>query len=70
MADKQHRATFACHIAHFAQALFLELGIAHRQNLIHDQNLGVEVGGNGESQAHVHPAGVALDGCVDESFHA
>ncbi len=56
MAHKQYCPTFSCYIAHLAQALFLELGIAHRQHLIHDQDLRVQVGSHGKGQAHVHAA--------------
>ena len=66
MAHKQHRATLARHIAHLAQALLLELGVAHRQHLVHQQDLRFQVGGDGERQPHVHAGRVALDGRVDE----
>ncbi len=69
MTDKQNRPAFAGDVAHLTQALLLKFSVAHRQHLIHDQYLGVEVGGDGERQAHVHTAGVALDGSVDELLH-
>lgn len=68
MTDKQHGAPFSGDIAHFAEAFFLEGGIAHSQDFIHQQDLWFEVGGNGERQAHVHAAGVALDWGVEEFF--
>ena len=69
MAHEQHRPALAGHVAHLAQAFLLELGVAHRQHFVHDQDLGVQVGGHGEGQAHVHAAGVALDRRVDELLH-
>ena len=69
MAHKQHRAALLGHIAHLAKAFLLKFGVAHRQDFIHNEDLGVEVGGHGEGQAHVHPARVALDGGVDVLLH-
>ncbi len=60
MADEQHRAPLLSNIAHLAHALALELSIAHRQHLIHDEDFGFQVGGDSKSQAQVHPAGVTL----------
>ena len=44
------------HVLHLAQALLLELGVADRQHFVHDQDLRVQVRGDGERQADVHPA--------------
>ncbi len=57
------------HVAHLAQALALELGVAHRQHLVHHQDLRLQMGGHREGQAQVHAAGIALDGRVDELLH-
>src|SRR5262249_35458903 len=48
------------------QALLLERRVAHRQDLVDEQDLGVEVGGDGEGQPNIHAAGVALGGGVEE----
>ena len=40
--------------------------VADREDLVDDQDLGLEMGGHGEGQAHVHAAGVALDRRVEE----
>ena len=53
-------------IAHSAQAFLLELHITHRQDLVHDHDFGVQVGGYGEGQFYIHAAGIALDRGVDE----
>src|ERR1700733_2515682 len=50
-------------LAHTALA---EVHITHREGLVHQQNFGVDMDGNGESEAHDHPAGVGLDGLIDE----
>ena len=44
----------------------LELRIADREHLVHEQDLGLEMGGDGEREPHVHAARVALDGRVHE----
>ena len=54
------------HVAHLAQALLLELDVADGQHLVDDQDVGLEVRRDGERQAHVHAAGVALDRRVEE----
>ena len=66
VADEQHRAPLLGHVAHLAQAFALELGVADRQHLVHDQDFRLQVRGHREGQPHVHPAGVALDRGVDE----
>jgi len=70
MTHKQHRSSALRHLAHLAQALLLELRVADGEHLVHDQDLRVQVGGHGEGEAHVHAAGVALHGGVQELFHA
>ena len=53
-------------VLHLAEALLLELGVADGEHLVDDQDLRLEVRGDGEGQAHVHAAGVALDRRVEE----
>ena len=53
-------------VAHLAEALLLEGDVADRQHLVDEQDLRLEVGGDGEGQADVHAAGVVLDGRVEE----
>ena len=54
------------HVVHLAEALLLELRVAHRQHLVDDQDLGLEVRGHRERQPHVHAARVVLHRRVDE----
>ena len=54
------------HVAHLAQALLLERRVADRQHLVHQQDLRLQVRGDGEGQPHVHAARVALDRRVEE----
>jgi len=57
----------AGHRLHLRHALALEPGVAHRQDLVDDQDVGVEVGGHREREPHPHPVAVALHRCVEEA---
>jgi hypothetical protein len=50
-----------------SHALLLKRRIAHGEHFIDDKDLGFEVRRHGEREAHVHAAGVAFDGRVDEA---
>jgi hypothetical protein len=68
VAHEEHGPTVASgDVLHPSEALSLELRVADGKHLVHDQHLGLEVGGHGEGQPHLHPAGVPLDGRVEES---
>ena len=54
------------HVAHLAEALALERGVADGQHLVDDQDLRLEVRRDGEGEPHVHAARVALDRRVEE----
>jgi hypothetical protein len=54
------------HVLHLAQALLLEGHVAYRQYFIDDQDFRLQVSGNGECQADIHPAGVSLDRRIQE----
>ena len=53
-------------LAHLAEALALERRVADREHLVDEQDLRLEVGGDGEGEPHVHAARVALDRGVEE----
>ena len=44
----------------------LEAHVPHRQHLVHQQDLRLQVGGHGKGQAGAHAGGVAFQGGVDE----
>ena len=69
VTDKDDSPTLVCDGSHLPEALFLERRIADRQHLVHEENLRLQVCGDGEGQPHVHPAREALDRCVDELLH-
>jgi hypothetical protein len=69
VADEEHRPPLARDLAHLPEALALEGLVADGEHLVDDQDVRLEVRGDGERQAHVHPARVALHGGVDEPLH-
>src|SRR5207248_1670680 len=67
VADEQDRRATLAERLHAVEALLLERGIADGENLVDDEDLGIEMGGDSEGQADVHTAGVALGGRVEEA---
>ena len=45
------------------------IAVPDREDLVHHEDLRFEVGGYGESQPHVHSAGVSLDWGVNKFFN-
>ncbi len=70
MTHENYGAAFAGRIAHLAQASLLEGAIADSQNLINEEDLGLEKRGDRKGEPDVHPARVVLDRRVDEGCHA
>jgi hypothetical protein len=66
--DEDDGAAGAGDVAHFAEALFLEVDVADGEDFVDEENFGFEMGGHGEGQADVHAAGVVLDRGVDKFF--
>ena len=70
MWDEHHRPPGVRELLHPPEAPPLELRVAHREHLVDEQDLRLEVGRDGEREPDVHAARVALDRCVDEPLHA
>ncbi len=70
VAHEEDRAARRRDVAHLAEALLLELRVADGEHLVDEQDLGLEVGGDGEREPHVHAARVALDRGVEEPLDA
>ena len=51
---------------HRLDAALLEIGVADREDLVEQQDVGIEVRRDGEAQPHVHARRVVLDRHVDE----
>src|SRR5471032_1200587 len=66
MADEQDRAAAAGHLRHAIETLRLEFRVADRQHFIHDEDLRLEVSGDGKGETDVHAHRVALHRRVDE----
>ena len=66
VGDEQNRLAAALELGELVEALQAEALVAHRQHLVHEEDLGVDVHGDGEPQPHVHARGVGLDRGVDE----
>lgn len=49
-------------------ALLLEVAVAYRERLVDDQDVGLDLGGDGEPQAHRHAGRIGLHRLVDEPF--
>ena len=56
VADKQDRLAFFFEILKFAVTFCLEKNVSDRQCLIHDQDLWIDIDGNGKCQPHKHTA--------------
>src|ERR1700721_2390937 len=64
--NEEHRSTVGKHFLHARQALLLEDMITDTQNLIDDENVGIYMSRDRESEASVHARRIALDGSIDE----
>src|SRR5664280_1644350 len=67
MTDKDDGASAPCGILQLSETLSLETGVADGEYLVDQENLGLEVGRDGESQAQIHAGGVVLYGGVEEA---
>ena len=66
VGDEQDGDLALAQFLEFADAAVGEDGVADGQGFVDDEDFGVDVDGGGEGQAHVHAAGVFLDGTLDE----
>ena len=70
VGDEEHGAPGAAELLHATEAAALELRVPDGEHLVDEQDLGLEVRGDGEREPHVHAARVALDRRVDEPLDA
>ena len=64
--DEHDRAAALLELEDLAEALALELFVADREDLVQQQDVGVDVRRNREPEAHVHPGRVGAHRQVDE----
>ena len=67
VTDEDYGAPAVRYILHLAEALALEGKIAYGKHFIHNEDLGLQVRGDGEREPHVHATRVALDGRVEKT---
>ena len=65
MGDEQQGRTLGTKLANALEAFVLEVGIAHAQGFVDDQDVRPNGGGQGKSHAHVHAAGILAHGLVE-----
>jgi len=61
LTQKQHRPLFLRHIRHLPQAFLLESRIPHRQDLVCQEDLWLQVSRHGKGQSNVHAAVIKGD---------
>ena len=66
VGDEHDRAAVALELAHAVDAALLERLVAHREHLVDQQDLGVDVHRHGEAEPHEHARGVELHLVVHE----
>ena len=66
MADEHDRAAVASELLDLLGAPPLEALVADGEHLVDEQDLGLDVGGDGEAEAHEHARRVVLHRRVDE----
>ena len=62
VAHEQEGAAIGAETFEVCQALLHETDVAHRQRLVDDHHVGIDMGHDREGQAHVHAARVGADG--------
>lgn len=67
MADEQEDAGSVDQVLHALSGLFDPVDVANAEDLIEQEDLGVNIGGDGEGEALLHAAGEVFDGGVLES---
>ena len=68
MGDEHDGLAAPAELADLVQALAGEGLVAHRQHLVDQQHVGVDVDGHREAEARVHAGRVGLDRRVDEAL--
>lgn len=69
MRHERNRDARSLELLHALHALLLERHVANAQDLVDDQGIGIEVGGDCEPESGVHSRRVALDGRINERAH-
>jgi hypothetical protein len=68
VGHEHQRRALGDDLAHALQALLLEAGVTHGQHLVDQQDVGLEEGGDGKPESHLHAARVELDLAVHRAL--
>ena len=68
MGDEDDGLPEPLELVDLVEAFGNEGGVAHREDLVDQEDVRVDVDGDGEAEAHKHPGGVGLHGLIDEVF--
>ncbi len=66
VGDEDEGHALSAEISDLRVAFFLEGLVAHGEDLVGQEDVGLQVDGHGETQAHLHAGGVVFEGGVDE----
>ena len=66
MRHEKQRASLLVKLENLVDAFLLKVDIADGECLVDQEDVGIDVGGNGKTEAHIHAAGIVLDGHVNE----
>ena len=66
MGDEDDRFAVAAELVDLVETLGHKRGVADRQYLVDEQDVGADVDGDGKPQTHIHAGRVALDRMVDK----
>ena len=66
----KHRFAVLDELPHFGKRLSLKSLIADGEDLVDDQDIGIDFDGDGKGKAHGHPARVSFERLVDEFVEA
>src|SRR5262249_20098394 len=70
VADEEDGSAIPCHFAHLAEALVLKGCVADGEHLVDNEDLRLQMRGDGEGQPNVHPSRIVLHRRVDEFLDA
>ena len=70
VADEEHRPPLLGELRHLSEAPALELGVADREHLVDDDDVGLDVRRDREGEAQVLAGRVALDGRLEQLLDA
>jgi hypothetical protein len=70
MRHEDDRLAFVHEPFHGGHAPLLKVGVADGKDLVQQEDVRIEIGGDGEPEPHVHAGRVVLDRHVDEMFEA